>query len=148
MIEIREAGPEDLEAIVALLGQLKEATSLNGPLSSVSVKTTCEQMLRLPDVYRNYLAVEGRRVVGLVSMVLYKTFLHPGGTALINELVVSESARRRGIGRMLVEAGIAAAREQGMDEIEVGTEIDNRVARRFYRSVGFDAEYVLFGLEF
>ena len=148
MIQIREACLGDLEAIVALLGQLKEAISLSGPLGSAPVKTTLEGMLRLPEVYRTYLAVEERRVVGLISMVLYKTLLHPGGTALINELVVADSARRRGIGRKLVEAGIAAARERGMDEIEVGTETDNRAARRFYRSVGFDAEYVLFGLEF
>jgi ribosomal protein S18 acetylase RimI-like enzyme len=148
MVEIREARPEDLEAIVALLGELREVTSLNGPVESASVKTIFEQMLRLPDVYRNYLAEENRRIVGLISLVLYKTLLHAGGTALINELVVSQRARRRGIGRKLVEAGIAAAREQGMDEIEVGTEIDNRVARRFYRSAGFDAEYVLFGREF
>ena len=54
--------------IVALLGQLNEAISPNEPAESASVETTFEQMLRLPDVYRNYLAVEDRRVVGLISM--------------------------------------------------------------------------------
>jgi ribosomal protein S18 acetylase RimI-like enzyme len=78
---------------------------------------------------------------------LYKTFLHTGGTALINELVVAGDARGRGIGCKLVEAAIAAAREAGMEEIEVGTEIGNTAARSFYRSVGFNHEYVLLGRE-
>ena len=45
----------------------------------------------------------------------------------------------------LVEAAIAAAGEQGMDEIEVGTETDNLSARGFYKVVGFGREYLLLG---
>ncbi len=105
-------------------------------------------MVRFPDVYRNYVAVEHSRVVGLISLVFYKTLLHDGGTALVNELVVSSSERGRGIGTQLVKAGIAAARECGLDEIEVGTERGNRDARRFYKNIGFNLEYVLFGMEF
>jgi len=105
-------------------------------------------MVRFPDVYRNYVAVEHSRVVGLISLVFFKTLLHEGGTALINELVVSDSERSRGIGTQLVKVGIAAAREYGMDEIEVGTERGNRVAHRFYKHIGFNLEYMLFGMEF
>ena len=94
------------------------------------------------------MAAEEQRVVGVLSMVLYKTLLHVGGTALINELVVSRSFRGRGIGGKLIERAVSEARERGMEEIEVGTEQDNNSARRFYSSVGFDREYVLFGREF
>jgi ribosomal protein S18 acetylase RimI-like enzyme len=147
MIEIREARPEDLEAIALLLDQLKEVTALHGPVERATVKNSYKTMLHSPEFYRSYLAVEGQRIVGLVSLVLYKTLLHAGGTALINELVVSEAARGRGVGRRLVQKAMAVAREQGMDEIEVGTETDNVIARRFYRPVGFDQEYVLRGRE-
>ena len=147
MIEVREARLEDLDAIVSLMGQLQEVTTLDGPVDPASVKSSYESMLRSRGMYRNYLAVEGQEVVGLVSLVLYKTLLHAGGTALINELVVAEAARGRGIGRRLVRRVMAVARELGMDEIEVGTEIDNLTARRFYRAVGFDQEYVLLGRE-
>ncbi|UCF96625.1 MAG: GNAT family N-acetyltransferase [Spirochaetaceae bacterium] len=148
MIEIREARPEDLDAIVSLLGELKDVTLSSAPIAPAAVRKTYQRMLRFPEVYRNCVAVENSRVVGLISMVLYKTLLHAGGTALINELVVSESARRRGIGRKLVEAAIAVARVRGMEEIEVGTETGNHVARRFYKSMGFGQEYLLFGREF
>ncbi len=148
MIEVRELRYGDLDAVVSLLGQLGEVTSTGSPIEDRSVHKTYELMVRFPDVYRNYVAVEHSRVVGLISLVFYKTLLHEGGTALINELVVSGSERGRGIGTRLIKAGIAAAREYGMEEIEVGTESGNRDARRFYKHIGFNLEYVLFGMEF
>jgi GNAT superfamily N-acetyltransferase len=148
MIEVRELRSGDLDAVVSLLGQLEEETNTDGPVEERGVHRTYELMVRFPDVYRNYVAVEHQRIVGLITLVFYKTLLHEGGTALINELVVLNSERRRGIGTQLVKAGIAAARDCGMDEIEVGTERGNRHALRFYKHVGFDLEYVLFGMEF
>jgi len=148
MVEVRELRSGDLNAVVSLLGQLGEVTSAGSPDEDRIIHGTYELMVRFPDVYRNYVAVEYSRVVGLISLVFYKTLLHEGGTALINELVVSDGERRRGIGTQLVKAGIAAARECGMDEIEVGTERGNRDARRVYKHIGFNLEYVLFGMEF
>jgi GNAT superfamily N-acetyltransferase len=148
MIDIRETQPDDLESIVALLGQLKSSTALHGPVELAEVQKTYREMMRQPRVYRSFVAVEQQHVIGVLSMVLYKTLLHGGGTALINELVVSRSFRSRGVGRKLIERAVADARERGMDEIEVGTEQGNKTARRFYGSVGFDREYVLFGREF
>jgi ribosomal protein S18 acetylase RimI-like enzyme len=147
MIEVREARLEDLDAIVSLMDQLKRATSQHDAVTTAGVRTSLQTMLRFPEIYRNYLAVENEEVLGVVSLLLYKTLLHAGGTALINELVVAEEARGRGIGRKLVEAAAAAAREQGMDEIEVGTEVENYAARGFYRSVGFHRGYVLIGMD-
>jgi ribosomal protein S18 acetylase RimI-like enzyme len=148
MIEIREAKDGDLGAMVELLQELSRVTSSYGRIEKKAVQNGYRAMLDLPSVYRNFVAIEEGRVVGLLSMIFYKTLLHEGGTALINELVVSQNQRRRGIGRMLVEAAIRLAIEQGMDEIEVGTEQNNLAARRFYASAGFSREYVLFGREF
>jgi ribosomal protein S18 acetylase RimI-like enzyme len=147
MVVIREARSEDVQAVLPLLEQLRKVTALHDPVESRLLEKTLEDMLRRPDTYRNYLAVEDGRIVGLITLVLYKTLLHPGGTGLVNELVVAEDARGRGIGRSLLDAAISAAREQGMDEVEVGTEIDNLGARDFYRRLGFDQEYVLLGRE-
>jgi ribosomal protein S18 acetylase RimI-like enzyme len=129
------------------LDQLKQVTTLHNPLDPASVLSSMQTMLRFPDIYRNYVAVDGERVVGLVSVVLYKTLLHAGGTALINELVVAEEARGRGIGRRLVRRVVEEARERGMDEVEVGTEKGNSAARRFYVSHGFNRDYLLLGRE-
>lgn len=51
------------------------------------------------------------------------------------------------MGRLLIERAVEEARRGGMDEIEVGTEKGNAAALRFYRSNGFEEEYVLLGME-
>ena len=105
-------------------------------------------MLKYPEIYSNYVATENDKIVGFLSIVFYKTFLHKGGTALINELVVAEAHRNKGIGRRLIQKAIQSAKSRGMDEIEVGTEISNTIAQNFYKKVGFNEEHVLLGREF
>jgi hypothetical protein len=82
MIEVRELRSGDLEAVVSLLDQLDEVTSTGSPVEGRSVHRTFELMVRFPDVYRNYVAVEHSRVVGLISLVFYKTLLHEGARPL------------------------------------------------------------------
>jgi ribosomal protein S18 acetylase RimI-like enzyme len=53
------------------------------------------------------------------------------------ELYVVPSRRGRGIGRALMEAALAAARERGADRIELGTSEDDVAARALYESLGF-----------
>ena len=55
----------------------------------------------------------------------------------ITDLYVRESARRRGIGRALVEAGTAWARERGAVRVEVRVAAGNSAAHAFWRASGF-----------
>jgi ribosomal protein S18 acetylase RimI-like enzyme len=105
-------------------------------------------MGRDPALYKNMVAVTGGKVVGFLSMVYYKSFYHQVGTALINQLVVSETSRNLGIGKALVRMAVDMAKADGLDEIEVGTETSNKGAIEFYKKAGFDEEYVLLGKEF
>jgi ribosomal protein S18 acetylase RimI-like enzyme len=63
---------------------------------------------------------------------------HPdkGTEMFLYELSVDEGVRRRGIGRSLVEALAALARERGCYGMWVGTEPENEAARRTYASAG------------
>jgi ribosomal protein S18 acetylase RimI-like enzyme len=101
-----------------------------------------------PGTYHNLVAEVQGRVVGLLSLVCYRTLFHQGGTALINELVVQAGQRGRGVGRLLVREAVRRARAAGMDEVEVSTESGNRAAAGFYRACGFHRRYVLLGMEF
>lgn len=148
MVNIRECLESDLPVVVHLLNQLSETA--NGPeeLSSAAVAGVFVECRRHPEFYLNLVAEMDGRVVGFESVVFYKTLFHKGGTALINELVIDREARRAGIGAALVERARQEALARGMDEMEVGTEVDNHVARAFYARCGFDEEYVLLGMEF
>jgi ribosomal protein S18 acetylase RimI-like enzyme len=75
------------------------------------------------------------RPVGFVSGV---ETTHPDkGTELfLYELSVAEDQRGRGIGRALVEALAAVARERGCYGMWVGTDADNAAALAAYRAAG------------
>jgi ribosomal protein S18 acetylase RimI-like enzyme len=75
------------------------------------------------------------RPVGFVSGV---ELTHPdkGTEMFLYELGVDEAARRRGVGRALVEALAARARERGCYGMFVLTDDDNAAALATYRSAG------------
>ncbi|HUV08389.1 MAG TPA: GNAT family N-acetyltransferase [Spirochaetia bacterium] len=144
-IKIREAQISDAESISLLLKDLNEAVRSPGDMDVQSVRDVLKSMNDCKEIYRNYVGVLGGRIVGFISLIFYKSFLHTGGTALVNELVVSKRHRDKGIGRVLMERAVRSAQEAGMDEIEVGTEMENKKAQRFYRKNGFSEEYILLG---
>ncbi len=58
--------------------------------------------------------------------------------AEITDLGVSAAARRGGIGRELVAAAFAWAKDQGIVRLEVRVAARNREGQAFWRSLGFD----------
>jgi ribosomal protein S18 acetylase RimI-like enzyme len=53
------------------------------------------------------------------------------------ELYVVPDRRGRGLGRALMEAAIAAARDAGADHMDLGTSEDDAAARALYERMGF-----------
>ena len=58
----------------------------------------------------------------------------------LEDLYVREEARRAGLGRALVEAGLERARERGCKRIELDVNEDNAAARALYEACGFLSE--------
>ncbi len=148
MITLRDLRKEDLPSLRNLLDDLHNALEHKHEINEKIINSTYTGVSKYPEIYTNYVALEENKMVGFISMVFYKTFLHKGGTALINELIVAESHRNKGIGKSLIKQAIQLAKTRGMDEIEVGTEVSNVRAQNFYIKAGFNEEYVLLGIEF
>jgi ribosomal protein S18 acetylase RimI-like enzyme len=55
----------------------------------------------------------------------------------LEDLYVEEAARRRGLGRGLVEASLARAAERGCARIELDVDEGNSAAQALYESLGF-----------
>ncbi|MFO7926643.1 MAG: GNAT family N-acetyltransferase [Halobacteriota archaeon] len=66
----------------------------------------------------------------------------PGDPATLSELVVAPDVRREGYGRQLVESIVSAT---AAERTVVTTPIENREARRFYATLGFEREKTLVG---
>lgn len=145
---VRPVLESDLRAVLDLLRELRDYARATADLHEAHVRDIHARMLNNPDRYRNIVAVSDDVVVGFLSMVYYLSFFQDGGTALINELVVTRDCRNQGIGAALVRKAMEISKQDGMDGIEVGTEASNQAARGFYQRIGFDQEFVLFGKEF
>jgi len=98
---------------------------------------------------RHHLAVavtDAGLVVGMASAVHY---VHPDKLPqlFINEVSVSPAFHRQGVGKALIGALLARARELGCSEAWVATEPDNWAAQALYTAAGGvkdDVPFVMF----
>ncbi len=64
----------------------------------------------------------------------------PRLTAVIDTLVVASGWRRQGVGRALMEAAHAWAREHGADDLELTVYEFNEGASAFYQALGYEVQ--------
>jgi GNAT superfamily N-acetyltransferase len=81
-------------------------------------------------------AWEGGQLLGYACLYWHFSSLVPAETVLMNDLYVKESARGKGVGRSLIEASAAIARERGAHCLEWATAPGNTTAQRLYDSTG------------
>ena len=126
-VEIVRATGGDIERVIAAAGLFDHAP-------------TVEYTRRFfeSEGHHLLLAIEGDEVAGFVSGV---ETTHPdkGTEMFLYELSVGEQHRRQGIGKALVEALAALARERGCYGMWVGTEAENAAALATYRAAGAEA---------
>ncbi len=132
---VREAGVEDAEAVHALAGELAEALGDRSP----RLEAIRERLRELVEERRaRVLVAEGEDgIVGAASLWIKPDLGHGDTVIEVPMLVVSEKARRRGVGKLLVQEirGVAAA--ENVSLIELIATRENSAARDFYRSLGF-----------
>ena len=76
------------------------------------------------------------RLVGYACLYWHFSSLEATECVLMNDLYVDQSARGQGVGRALIEASAAVARERGVPFVEWSTAPDNHTAQRLYDSTG------------
>ena len=143
---IVEAAENDLPDIVALLTKLASALVRQHDLNQQQLSANCLSIIHNPHAFI-LLAKEGGENIGMVGFSTRRTALHPGPSALIEELIVSEAYRCKGIGSSLLAAAIDKCRQIGCCEIEVSTEMSNEAAKAFYLASGFTGDAVLFEMD-
>jgi len=142
-IFVREATKSDLPAIGKLLEDLTNAMdNTEGIDIGIAIKT-CEHLINDASSYFLVAAMEGTPV-GFIYFTIRQTILHRSPSALIDELVVAEEYRGKGVGKQLVLAAIEKCRQLGCCEVEVSTEKTNLKARKFYKRCGFDERGMIF----
>ena len=145
-IIIREAKESDLLTIRQLTFELIETMGDNEGIDIKLIAENCQNLLSEANSYILVAEIEGV-VVGFINFTTRKTILHRGLSGLIDEIIIAESYRGKGIGKQLLSSAIEKSRQLGCCEVEVSTEKTNIKAREFYRQCGFTERGVLFEID-
>lgn len=133
---VREATVGDAAALHMLAVDLADALSDRRPAAE-AVRERLSELLEEPRA-RVIVAEDGEAgVVGAATAWVKPDLAHGDRVVEVPMLVVSSGARRRGVGRLLVEEIRTIASAQDAALIELVATSDNVAAREFYRSLGF-----------
>jgi len=82
------------------------------------------------------IARDGQRIVGIAAVVVYTTPIWL--KARIEDVVVDQAARGRGVGEALVAECIVVARRRGAGIVELQSARSREAANRLYPRLGFE----------
>ena len=129
---VRRAGPEDADDVARLLYDFN--TEYDEPTPDPP-----ELAVRIREVMGAdtivLLAGDGPDALAVLRFRL--SLWSSGKECYLAELYVVPARRGQGIGRAVMEAAIAVAREEGADWMDLGTSEDDVAARALYESLGF-----------
>ncbi|MEZ2371417.1 N-acetyltransferase family protein [Arthrobacter sp. RCC_34] len=116
----------DLQQVEALLPQLSTGATF--------VRERVQSMVDTPGVDL-FAARDGGRIVGMATLVTFP--LVTGWRGIVEDVVVSDQARGRGIARLLLTEITAEASRKRLRTLDLTSRPSRESALRLYESVGF-----------
>jgi ribosomal protein S18 acetylase RimI-like enzyme len=128
----------EVEAARQVTDELVEACRhLLPQLSGAAVALDADELARIVDHQANTLLI-ARDQGAIIGMLTLVTFPLPSGPrARIEDVVVDQEARGRGVGTALTMAAIDLARQQGARNVDLTSRASRVAANRLYQRLGF-----------
>lgn len=136
-VKIRNAQPEDLDALTALLCEL---FSIEADFAVDTRRQRRGLSLMLDGCLKHRcvkVAEMDGEVVGMVTAQLLISTAEGGLVALVEDMVVDRRYRGRGIGRRLMAAVESWSRERGASRLQLLADRTNFSALDFYDKIGW-----------
>ena len=127
IIEQKEYSEALLEQVNHLLGQLSSSASL---LIAKDLRSILES-----DASRLLIAKNAEVVVGMLTLMIFR--IPTGLRGLIEDVVVCESVRRKGIGALLIQSAINIAEAEGARTLDLTSRPERHAANQLYEKLGF-----------
>lgn len=116
---------------------LRALNSLLGQLSTDARPLSLEDLIDISADRQTTVLVAraDEQIVGCAIVVTVKIFT--GTRSILEDVVVGESHRRRGIGSLLIESAVAIAKAAGSVDLDLTSRPMRAEANRLYASLGF-----------
>lgn len=142
MIRVRDADESDFEACLPLLRQLWPALPVwaaGDPGEMEALRSVFCGLVRAPRAKALVVEDEGQ-VVGLMDLTFRETLFSRGRAMIIEDLVVDERHRGKGLGRKLVQRAEDIAGHESCEAIELSSSLHRKETHRFWEALGYERE--------
>jgi len=118
---------------------ISELSDLLTQLSSKKIELTDKHVsLLIEDANHHPIAIEFEgKLVGFGLLVIYVTTMN-GHVGIIEDIIVDESQRGKGLGKKLLQNLIEIAKKQNANRISLTSNPQRVIARKLYQSLGFE----------
>ena len=130
MIEVTEATAADDALVDAFARLIPQLSKSNPPPSADELRAIVEN----PGTFV-FVARDGDAVIGSLTLVTFR--IPTGLRAWIEDVVVDEAGRGRGVGEALNRAALARAQDLGCRTVDLTSRPSREAANRLYARLGF-----------
>jgi len=125
--EVTQELHEALQRLIPQLGAHKIPPTLDELNELIKSESSTLLTARDPD--------ESSPIGGILCLSVYR--VPTGLRSIVEDAIVDETMRRRGIGEALVRAAIELARDAGADGVSLTSNPQREAANQLYQSMGF-----------
>ncbi len=126
----------EITRVLEVTDEIHEAfNDLIPQLSSTSQIPSQAQLQEIADNDSLFIAREEGKILGSLTLVVFR--IPTGVRAWIEDVVVDEAARGKGMGEALTRAALERAAELGARTVDLTSRPSREAANRLYQRVGF-----------
>lgn len=129
IVHAERVDDELVEAFQRLIPQLSSSSPPPGPEHLAAIVASPDTVL--------FVARVGGRILGSLTLAFYR--IPTGLKAWIEDVVVDDAARGRGVGAELSLAALSEARARGAKDVSLTSRPSREAANRLYQRIGFAA---------
>lgn len=142
-ITIRQAVVSDIKALASLFDGYRQfygrESDISGALEFLSARFDHSESSL-------FIAHEAGVAIGFAQLYPSFSSVSLARTFILNDLFVSESCRKKGVGKLLIATAVEFAKSLGALRLTLATAVDNELAQALYRSSGWkrDEQFVVY----
>ncbi len=133
--EVTEVEPGLVVAMARLVPQLSSSSPPPDADALAAIVGSDASVLLVAEDAGTAGAADGSAILGSMTLALFR--IPTGLRAWIEDVVVDEAARGRGVGEALNRAAIERARSEGATTVDLTSRPSREAANRLYRRLGF-----------